>query len=144
MDFIALKNEITTDPEALGYAGKQDGEIADLLNAKNFVAKQYVAIKDIQSYVDQHGLRLGIENSPDNSAEMARYLFAARYDTVDTTSPAFGVALDGLVAASLISSSDKGAILNLADVPASRAEVLFGLGSYVSHIDVAVAMRGNG
>lgn len=32
MNLIALKNEITTDPLALGYVGKNDEEVADLLN----------------------------------------------------------------------------------------------------------------
>lgn len=35
MDLIALKTEITTDPVALGYAGKTDEAIADLLNRQN-------------------------------------------------------------------------------------------------------------
>ena len=35
MDFRALANEISNDPVALGYAGKTDSQIADLLNATN-------------------------------------------------------------------------------------------------------------
>lgn len=33
MDYVKLKSEITTDPAALGYAGKTDQQIADLLNS---------------------------------------------------------------------------------------------------------------
>jgi hypothetical protein len=32
VDYVALKNEITTDPTARGYAGKEDNAIAALLN----------------------------------------------------------------------------------------------------------------
>lgn len=34
MDLQALKAEITTDPEGIGYAGKNDEQTADLLNAQ--------------------------------------------------------------------------------------------------------------
>ena len=34
MDYLALKAEITNDPVALGYSGKTDAQIADLLNNK--------------------------------------------------------------------------------------------------------------
>lgn len=33
MDYVKLQAEITTDPMALGYAGKSDQQIADLLNS---------------------------------------------------------------------------------------------------------------
>lgn len=34
MDYVVLKSEITSDPALLGYAGKSDQEIADLLNSQ--------------------------------------------------------------------------------------------------------------
>jgi hypothetical protein len=34
VDLTKLRNEITNDPEAIGYAGKTDAEVADLLNAR--------------------------------------------------------------------------------------------------------------
>lgn len=33
MDYVRLKSEITLDPAVLGYAGKTDQQIADLLNS---------------------------------------------------------------------------------------------------------------
>lgn len=33
MDYVRLKSEIMSDPAALGYAGKTDQQIADLLNS---------------------------------------------------------------------------------------------------------------
>jgi len=35
MDYGRLKTEITTDPAGLGYAGKTDQQIADIMNTRN-------------------------------------------------------------------------------------------------------------
>jgi len=49
MDYSALASEIANDPQSLGYLGKTDAEIADLLNLKQFDGDYNATFKTIMS-----------------------------------------------------------------------------------------------
>lgn len=148
LDYQALKQEIDNDPLSLGYAQfvavGSDYGVSQLLNATNYTKESYANISDIESYADSHNLRDGIEDGAASNpyARAASRLFAARYDTVDVNNTAFKGVLQGLVSTSVITQTDSDSIITLGNVPASRAEVLWGSGTNITESDVAKALRG--
>ena len=49
MDYSILASEIANDPQSLGYSGKTDAEIADLLNLKQYDGDYNATFKTIMS-----------------------------------------------------------------------------------------------
>lgn len=129
MNYPLLKDELDNDPDAVGYAAMSDQQVADSLNASIAGPTRYVAIKDIQSYVDSHGLRDGIEQAvgSDAAARATSRLFAARYETVDVTLPAIQAVLNGLVASNLITQADADAVTAMGATTTTRAVQVWGI-----------------
>ncbi len=133
MDYTILRDEIVNDPEALGYAGKTDPEVAALMNEiggsgekidRDFIDGQemmsvvvigeYVALSDVQRVGWSAIISAGTGMVDVNNAGTIAQVTAI---WVGTTT------LANLVA--------------LRQRDASRAEVLFG--QSVSHLDVGKA-----
>lgn len=132
MNYQALKTEVAKSE----YAALSDQEVADALNASIAGPTQFVPISQIQSYVDSHGLRDGIEDvvASNPAARATSRLFAARYETVDVTLPAIQQVLNGLVASSLIAQSDADAVTAMGQTTTSKAIQVWGIPVTVNDI----------
>ena len=133
MDYAALKNEILNDPAGLGYAGKTDGQIADLLNAPGwgFINRDVIPTYEIFDAIEpsEYGAL---------TAEKKTLLHAIlAMGTVDIRGSNLKKALSSMFPDGTVTRDN---LLALQKRPASRAEVL-GFG-HVTHSDVAKALRG--
>ncbi len=127
---LILKNELTNDPEAVGYSGMNDQQTTDSLNAKTISTAQDIITRDIQKYLSLNGLLLQIEDSTANSARNAvknMQLFSSFTMSEPAVNAALVATLDALVTDSLITNADKDNILLLGSKLISRGEQL-GLG----------------
>lgn len=150
MDYQALKDEITNDPQAIGYAGKSNAELVDLLNDLNFTKKVPVPVNKILIWAAQTGAIVRISDSAANSQTpeavravcmgSLRVIDGAFSETVHFQNPDVMAMLDGLVAGTIITAAEKGALLSLEDAPAGRAEVLFGVPVTIDDVRKAVAL----
>lgn len=148
MDYAALKTEIDTGPLAAECAGKSDGEIANILNAKTSTRNEPVDLGDIQVYLMSENVWWDIVDAATNTEHPAYYVCrrakdyfdSQRVRRVDVTIPLVAQMCAGLVQAGLITQAHLGVIIGMGTVPASRAEIL-GLG-VITHQDVAQALRG--
>lgn len=156
MDYLALKTEIQTDPANLGIddliVTGRDNQIADILNYKQY--RGPVPIVEISSYCVVNGI-IGACEVVASNPTMPDQLRAVcitvttllrddfRLTTCDTDDPAFQMACAGLIQAGLMTENNVNAMIAMGENRYSRAEVVFGPGTYVSHTDVAIALRGN-
>lgn len=139
IDLIALQTEIFTDPTARGYAphvaAGADSEIADLLNAPGAGAVQ-------REIVASHEIFEAL--APSEWAALS----AAEKQRVQTILAMAQVNLRGantraaLAVAFGAGTTTRTNLLALQTRPASRAEILFGAGVSIHHLDVAHALRG--
>ena len=156
IDYPALKTEITTDPTHLGYAAfvasGEDWRIADLLNSKSQSLPRPVPLAKILVWGAQTGVRKAIEAAANNASSPVQGIALATIDllrgglvsALDVTDPAIGGTggmLDALVSAGVMTADQKAQLVALNALPTSRAEVLFSFDSYVTHGDVAIALR---
>lgn len=160
MDHTALHAELVNDPESLGYAplvaSGNDQGLADLLNkrpeayspAKDWTAtRAYIPMAKVLTWaaagpLDALNGGLSSEVSQIRSAcRGALLLFSL--PSLDSFNPSLvATLLAGLVSAGVLTSDQSAALTTLQQVPASRAEVLFGVGSIVSIHDLSFAQRG--
>ncbi|SRR5579884_2586314 len=151
-DSNALKTELATDFAALGYAGKGDVDIAALINAQNpkfSVRQPVVPVWRLLAWAAQNGRFAAIQTEADAGtkgvksialAAMKVFGTVADFDVDDAGAKAL---LGAMVQAGVLTADDQTAFAALGDrSPASRAEVLWGPGTVVSHTDVAIALRG--
>jgi hypothetical protein len=138
ISLATLATEINTDPKTLGYTGKSDSQIADLLNTPGASAetifKAYTDTPDVVACIVRAEWTALAAGDKQFLAEVI--LAAARVKTGDANLRAAvaGVFANGTTSrANLIAAASKAA---------SRAEALFGEGVTVSHQDVAQALRG--
>lgn len=134
MDYLALKAEIDNDPKGLGYTGKTDQEVADLLNEIG-LSNETVD----RGVIDAHEVVSACEFSEldiltDKQQAMLSFIVSA--GQVDTSNIKIKSIFAGLFGAGTQTRTN---LLALAIRPASRAEVLFG--QIVSLIDVHIARR---
>ena len=148
-----LADEITNDPTGIGYAVHvatgNDTAIAEALNTKSF--RGPVPIIDLSAYCTVNGITGMVTATANNqnADQSARNLCFGvlsilennlRLNNADLDAPAFDLMTDGLIAFSLLTSEQKTAIFALGDNRYSRAEVLWGPGAVVGHLDVALAL----
>lgn len=141
MDYTILKNEIQTDPKALGYAPNvtsgNDAAIANLLNtvglSNETVPKEVVNSFEIMSAIVYSEW---VVLTSDQKNYLLTIISAGQVDPANgNIKTAFGT----IFGASTVTRTNLNAI---ATRPASRAEVLFGRGVAVSAVDIAKALRG--
>jgi hypothetical protein len=162
MDSTALATEIHTDPLTLGYAALitsgADASIAAILNQRpgSFSpAKTWTAAAPLVpiATVLQWGATgpLAAISAAQTSAiagipavAIASILGFQALTTFDVSDAKNLASLAGFVAASVLTQSQVNALVALGFAPASRAEVLWGLGTVVSSLDVAHALRPQG
>lgn len=150
MDYTALKNELLTDPNGLGYADylavADDVGLAEVLNQKRY--RGPVPIIDISAYCIINGI-IGACEVAAQSSETPAQLKAVcitvttllrddfRLNTCDTDHPAFAFTCDALIAASLMTEDQKADMLALGENQVSRAAQVVGMN--VSPFDVGSA-----
>lgn len=151
MDLAALKSEIETDPEGIGYAGKSHAAIAGLLNAATRDGWRDVTVGEVAGYALLNlawpGIEAAAESQDSNVRAVARsaleLMTNPAIQTVELSKAdkraAFTALLDVLVAASAITADHKAGVLALAAATVSRAAEL-GLGA-VTPSHVADALR---
>jgi len=147
-----LSNEINLDPENLGYAIYLESgnhvAIADLLNNKYINGETVINIDKLEDYMLTTGKILLIEsvskteNPAQNAALLILRLLSSRLQTFKFEEPAVQSVLDTLIENDIISEQDKIDISILAPKEMlSRAEILFGKNTSITHIDVGNAFR---
>lgn len=133
IDYAVLKNEIDTDPEGLGYAGKTDPEVAALMNeiggSGEKIDRDFIDGQEMMSVVD----------IPEYAAlnDVQRAGWSA---IISAGTGMVGVNNAGTIAQVTAIWAGTTTLANLVALrkrDASRAEVLFGQG--VSHLDVGKA-----
>lgn len=134
INYPALLTEITTDPRTLGYAGKSDSQIADLLNTPGASAETI-----FKAYTDTADVVAGIVRTEWNSlaAQEKQFLdLLCGSPKLKTGDANLRTSMAGIFANGTTSRAN---LIAAASKPAARAEVLFGEGTTVSHLDVARA-----
>ena len=146
MDKLALKNEITKDPNVLGYGSLlekgNDVGIAALLNAPDPATLVSVEAlrRDVKMLLISLGKLPAILAATDAVSLTAKYLLSdPDFATFDTTDARTQALMAGLKAEGLLTDADIKALTSLSQRPGSRAEVLWGVGSRIPHQVVAAA-----
>lgn len=152
MDYTALATEINTDPLTLGYAALvssgSDQGIAILLNANNYTLQGPVPMTDVFIWLGENALTVTIQGIAATSGPLqnnaATFLLAVQGGSavLDVTNSAIVAMVAAFVTAGTFTQSVQDALFAMGQVPASRAEVLFGSGVSVSNSDVSFALRG--
>lgn len=140
IDYAALASEINVDPAALGYAAPKaahDGvTIAAIMDAVGVGASFQVFRGVIPSY-EIINSTVPAEWAALSAAEKQRYQTITGAGQVDTTNQNIRDAFLAMFAAG---TATRTALIAMAKRQGSRAEVLFGVGVSVSHIDVKQAL----
>lgn len=138
INYTQLTTEINTDPRSLGYAGKQDGDIAVLLNtiggSAETIFKAYTATEEIIAGIIRS--EYDALTAANKSYLIDVILKTARVKTGDATIRSQVGAIFGA------GTTTRTNLTNTASRSASRAEVLFGEDTTVTPADVARALRG--
>jgi hypothetical protein len=156
-----IRDEITADPAALGYASpaadRRDNDLFRLMTAKT--ARGYVPIRDLAAYSAAAGItggilaldeiRIGEEIAPSvpmtlqtkGLLKTVRTIVQDDYrlEEVDVDLPQFGAALDGLILLGLMTAGDKTAMLAMGANRRSRLDVL---GWAIGEADLSAALNG--
>ena len=152
INYGELSNEINLDPENLGYStllelGNHVG-IAEILNNKYVAGETVISIDKLEDYMLTTGKILLIEsvsktdNPAQNAALLILRLLSSRLRTFKFEEPAVQNVLDTLIENEVISEQDKIDISSLAPKEMlSRAEILFGKNTSITHIDIGNAFR---
>jgi hypothetical protein len=145
IDYVALATEINTDPTSLGYAQYlavgDDTSIADILNApkRNTVQSVSRSLNELLSLMISAAVQLASTDAAMQSKWDRIIKLATSANGVNpndsTVQPIFNLAIsDGLLTQTQVDAFCK--------QPGSRAELLFGVGVVIQHLDVAKALRG--
>ncbi len=155
IDYAALKTELTTDPEALGYPGQNEDQRAALINAVGSatvaVERASVTSQEILAEVRQAEWHaIGEDQAGEYAGEGA-----SRQRLFSVLMTVGGQGVEGLdwsddsvrnlirsCFPATIASNTRTAIIALETIPdtvATRAEELFGHGVSVSPADIAIA-----
>lgn len=132
-ELTTLKTEITTDPQSLGYSGKSDEEVADLLNLANRPGRAEVPCWRVKQAAMEWGAWGGLKivyADPTANVQLRAVVIAA-VDWIDDPSgkiqhinmdlPAVGQMLAGLVAGKLITPEQSAALVAFGNALISRA-----------------------
>jgi len=141
MDYHILKTEIDAHPE---WAALSDNEIAALLNAKTLTSVQsrFVTARSILAEIADGADILDRLEAASAFVPAVKWamLYLKGETGIDVGYPSTRAQLDALAAGSILTIDQAEALKAMANVPASRAEIL-GLGQ-ISYGDVSRALRG--
>ena len=146
IDYDALRAELTTDPENLGYSTLNAEQIIAAMKAHVVPVERFVPLKDLQSMLMEETatghavpvwwvLKTAAQSNP--LAEMAYDLFSSRLENLNTRGTFQAAALDHLQAAGIIDARIRGLIDAMATVSRNRGEVLFGRLPTVLEVQIA-------
>lgn len=131
----ALKDEIVADSEALGYKNsatandwKEDQEIADLINAKNFtVTRSRVDAEELSQAITKDAF-LALAPS---ETDWLRWVTNSQtiVVTTDLVDALYGT---GTIFGGAPGAATRAALQAVIEVPGSRAEVLWGVNTTIS------------
>jgi hypothetical protein len=148
----ALKTELETDPAALGYApflSNSPGLLADKLNAQTGNYTKVVSrligigtVMDVLGPIQGATLLNGLEALKSSNSVIKWAWYLLENGNLDVGLESTRAQLDFLVTAGVITSQQSTTIKNLAVVPASRAESLFGNNTYIRDSDIRNALTG--
>ena len=151
MDYKVLKMEIAGDPKGLGYAGKTDAQIADLLNAAREEAVPRGLVAPTVLLGDLFDVVVGLRQLPDDTAVpngvpsgmtvpvLKQLLSDIKYvDPINMQATTPQQFLAVLAAYGLMGSADTATarIGDVSTIAVSRAEKLLGRGAAVTAEDV--------
>lgn len=147
INYLALQSEITTDPAALGYAGKTDDQIAVLLNTigsgtaadgKSYtIFRNDIAAKEVVQAIESADFISGTILTQLLTSKLQILLSAVPIDaTLANVRANFMGIFNGA------SVTTKNAMSALAQRNGSRAEVLFGTGVTLTATDIGIARNG--
>lgn len=157
MDYTVLKAEIASDPKALGYAGKTDIQIADLLNAPKEEAVPRGLVAPAVLLGDLFDVVVGLRQLPDDTTVpngvpsgmtvpvLKQLLFDIKYvDPINMQAVTTQQFLAVLAAYGLMGNADAATarIQDVSMIAVSRAEKLLGRSVAVSADDVRNARMG--
>lgn len=150
----ALAFDIEHDKGQLGLAGLAAQHITAKYNALSSkpVIPTAIPIGRLLAWAALNGVRGSIETQASNAAApiysvalaMRDIMRSGSANTLDVTEPLVVGMLDALVSAGVLSAEQKRELINLNSVPASRAEVLFGLGTHLHYQQVLEAQGARG
>lgn len=139
MDLAALKTELDTDPETLGYAAADDVQAANLLNTYSESRKLNRRGIPVAEIVQQIELT---EFEALTAARRQWLELALSGDTLDVDTAAGNTAArDGILVLFPGGSGTRTRLIALLDRGSTRAEFLFGAGVAVTPSQVADARR---
>lgn len=136
MDYAVLRAELAD----ARYAGLNDQQAADVLNARVIQARKFVPVVDITTYLRSQGAWLGIKAAaPTNAAAAAAvdYNDDPRTETLNLDLPIVVQMLAALAQAGILTETHVADLNAMADYTMSRAQQL-GLGT-VSAGDIQTA-----
>ncbi|MBV9849821.1 MAG: hypothetical protein JO250_09135 [Armatimonadetes bacterium] len=151
IDTAALRQELATDPLGLGYAALTDVPAADALNAPHYslpattlpqvsflhqLADMLVAVSQIPTGDSRYPAAQGILADWNILQPIVTTL-----PSINPQQQSFTGIFTALAGMGVITQAQ---LTSLTTVPASRAEVLFGSGTLITHLDVAQARQPNG
>lgn len=143
-DYIALRNELATDPASLGYPGKSDAEAAALLNSAVVTSTRPVPIEEVESLAFRRGVARNLQAAANGTdptgvalGKTVLSLFSSRLTVIYTDDPATAALLAGLVQAGIMTQADSDAVVALATVNTPRSVAVFG--SVVTDQDIHAA-----
>ena len=129
----ALKLELTENPMELGYVENNDVTLAVINNPIPSITKpRSIPRADLLKWAAKNGVLLALKNASNTESPVQGVAFAAllmlqgSVDMFDMTDADNVAMVDALTAASVITIDQKASLLELATMPASRAEQIFG------------------
>lgn len=145
IDYVALKNELQTDPAALGYASVagDDNATARLLNAATAQKIFHPRIVTARDIMDELGADAGaaiLDKFEALAASNSAVKWSMKFITgvgIDMGADSFRAKIDALASALAITTDEAGLLKGMAERPGSRAEILFGAGVTITHEDIA-------
>lgn len=140
IDYTALANEINTDPTSIGYAplvtSGDDAGIAALLNqvrAGTSITKSYIPLEDVLAAI----VKTEFDSlTTANKTVVDQFCRGTRIKSGEANMRTTMAALFGS------GTTTRANLIALSTRTGSRAEVLFGENTLISHADVARALRG--
>lgn len=152
MDLNALRAEVQVDPAGIGYAGhlpEAPGQVVELLNARVFSMPKatFISARGVMSaaglgpsagaaFLD----KLEVLASSVPAIKWAMKFLQAEAG-IDVGEPATQLMLTSLIGIGGITADEIDGIKAMAMQPASRAEVLFGVGVQITEADVRAALE---
>jgi len=140
---MKLKDEITSDPLAIGYAGMTDQQVADSLNTASRTRLNPLSRNDAIRWLARHDGVDKLEKAASTGSQTSRSIAKAvllliqSETTLDVADEEIMGMIDQLVTGNVFTSAEKGDLVMLATETISRAQEI-GLGR-VNEGDIASA-----